>query len=91
MGSQQERLRQLEEKKKQVAARIAYLRQRVDASERRKETRRKIIAGSWAWQIFAKGDWTRLGELLRRDQFLEVRDYALFGLKPQDSEPDSSP
>ena len=63
----------------QLDARLANARAEMSRQERRDETRRKIIAGVWAFKTLGS-DWQRVGEELREAGVLDVRDFKLFGL-----------
>ncbi len=72
------------------------MRAQLARQERRDETRRKIIAGSWALKMLG-GDWLRVGEKLRDAGMLDGRDVSLFGLgenrstQQSDAKPPSVP
>jgi hypothetical protein len=80
----------------QLDARLSTLRVQLTRQERRDETRRKIIAGAWAFKMLG-GDWQRVGQKLRDVGMLDFRDAPLFGLgdnrsvKQSDAEPPSVP
>lgn len=63
----------------QLDARLANARAQMTRQERRDETRRKIIAGVWAFKMLGN-DWQRVGEKLRDAGILDARDASLFGI-----------
>ena len=79
-----QRIAELEQQKQQIANRIARLRTIESTKERKRDTRRKILAGACVLDLAAKDpDSARhLKEIL--DAFLERdRDRALFDLPPR--------
>lgn len=90
------RLDRLMTKRAQLDARLSTARAQVSRQERRDETRRKIIAGAWAFKTHGE-DWRRVGEKLRAANMLDARDYALYGLgenqsvTQSDAKPPSAP
>jgi hypothetical protein len=88
-----ERVDRLEKQKAQLDARLSNARAVLAKQARRDETRRKIIAGAWAYD-FLGHDWRKVGERLRNAGMLDVRDERLFGLDDHRSaspQSDSSP
>jgi hypothetical protein len=73
------RMERLVLRRAQLDARLSTARAQVSRQERRDETRRKIIAGAWAFKTLGE-DWRRVGEKLRAASMLDARDSALFGL-----------
>lgn len=72
------------EKQKQLQAQIQVLKQRENAVERKKDTRRKILIGGAVLAKIKRGEWPyqQLVDLLDEALTLE-RDRALFDLPPQ--------
>ena len=78
-----ERIAELEEKKRQIANRIVRLRNIESTEQRKLETRRKILAGAWILHRIDQDTDDRLRLMLMHglDDFLEhPRDRALFDL-----------
>jgi large subunit ribosomal protein L7/L12 len=73
------KLRELEARRVRLAARIQRMRGRMSAEERKKDTRRKILAGAYLIRLMG-GDLQRVGRRLREAGFLNFRDAQLFGL-----------
>ena len=90
------RLDRLTTQRAQLDARLATTRAQVSRQERRDETRRKIIAGAWAFKTLGE-DWRRVGEKLRAANMVDARDFTLFGLgenqsvAQSDAKPPSAP
>ena len=72
-------------KKAQLDARIQQLKNKQTSEERKKDTRRKILAGAFFIQLL-NGDLKRLGNRLKSAGMLQPRDYELFGLTQEDSQ-----
>lgn len=72
-------LDKLLEQRAQLEARIQQARNREAAEERKRDTRRKILAGAYFIKL-AENDLQRVGKELISAGMLELRDYALFGL-----------
>jgi hypothetical protein len=72
-------LEKLLEQRAQLEARIQQTRNRETAEERKRDTRRKILAGAYVIKL-AENDLQRVGKELIVAGMLEPRDYALFGL-----------
>lgn len=75
------KLKRLEARRERIAARIQRLRGRANADERKRDTRRKILAGAYLIRLMG-GDLKRIGLRLREAGYLENRDAGLFGLDP---------
>ena len=79
-----DRLRKLEEQRARINAEIQRVRSRESQEERKRETRRKILAGAMVLDRVARG---KLKETLFKadmDHFLERdQDRKLFGLPPR--------
>lgn len=73
-------LERLLQQKAELDARIQQTRNREAAEERKRDTRRKILAGAYVIQL-AENDLKKLGRELISAGMLEPRDYALFGLE----------
>ena len=86
-----ERLAELEQKKAQILNKIARFRNVESAKERKRDTRQKILSGSW---VLAEAEKDKaLGQRLRKglDAFLERDgDREVFGLTPRPKPPDPS-
>ncbi len=77
------KLKRLEARRERIAARIQRLRGRANADERKRDTRRKIIAGAYLIRLMG-GDLERVGKRLAEAGYIDSdRDAALFGLKPE--------
>jgi len=66
--------------KAELEARIQQTRNRKAAEERKRDTRRKILAGAYVIQL-AENDLQKIGRELIVAGMLEPRDYFLFNLK----------
>ena len=81
--SKEEKLKQLEERRNKLNARIARDRARLSQDERRRDTRKKILAGAFLLQRVEQGEWPRERFMAGMDAFLSNdRDRELFGLEP---------
>ncbi|MET3124825.1 hypothetical protein AAKU67_004447 [Oxalobacteraceae bacterium GrIS 2.11] len=65
--------------KAELDARIQQTKNRNMTAERKRETRRRILAGEYAMKMF-DGDLKKLGIELLNAGILEPRDFALFGV-----------
>lgn len=79
------KLKLLEARRERIAARIQRLRGRANAEERKRDTRRKILAGAYLIRLMG-GDLKRVGLRLREAGYLERRDAGLFCLDPDKAE-----
>ena len=80
-----ERIADLEQKKKQIAARIVRLRNIESSEERKRRTRRLILIGSYMEHITTKDEAAKERLMKGLDGFLERdRDRVLFGLAPKE-------
>ena len=79
------KLKRLEARRERIAARIQRLRGRANADERKRDTRRKILAGAYLIRLMG-GDLRRVGMRLRDAGYLEKREADLFCLGPDKSE-----
>ena len=80
----QERLRKLEEKQARVTAEIQRVKARQRQNQRKRETRRKILAGAMVLDRVARGVLTEQLFLRDMDEFLErPHERALFELPPR--------
>ena len=78
-----ERIAELEKKKQQIANRIVRLRNIESTEQRKRDTRRKILAGAWILHRIDQDTDERLRLMLMQglDDFLEhPRDRTLFDL-----------
>ncbi len=73
------KLRRLEAKRQRLAARIQRLKGVANVQERKRDTRRKILAGAYLIRLMGN-DLSRIGARLREAGFLSPRDYSLFGI-----------
>lgn len=69
------------DQRNKLNARIEQLRNRELAEERKRDTRRKILAGAYFIRLL-DNDLQRVGRELIADKMLLERDYTLFGLEP---------
>ncbi len=84
MASKEEKLKGLEERRDKLNARIARDRARLDRDERRRDTRKKILAGAFLLQRVEQGEWSRERFMEGMDAFLtNNRDRELFGLESE--------
>ncbi len=87
MSSKEEKLKQLEERRDKLNARIARDRARLGQDERRRDTRKKILAGAFLLQRVEQGEWPRERFMAGMDAFLTSdRDRELFGLESVEEE-----
>lgn len=80
----EERLRKIEEKQARLKAEAQRLKARTRQNRRKRETRRKILAGAMLLDSVEQGDFPEKLFLSHMDKFL-TRDHerALFGLPPR--------
>ena len=79
-----DRLRKLEEQRARINAEIQRVRSRESQEERKRETRRKILAGAMVLDRVARGDLSEKLFKADMDRFLDRdQDRALFGLPPR--------
>lgn len=76
-------LEKLLEQRAQLEGRIQQARNREAAEERKRDTRRRILAGAYVIKL-AENDLQRGGRELISAGMLEPRDYALFGVSETD-------
>ncbi len=74
-----ETIQRMEAQRAKLDARIQLLKNRKNTEERKKDTRRKILAGAYFINLM-QGDLQRVGDCLRDAGYLESRDLPLFGL-----------
>ena len=80
----EERRRKLQEKQARIKAELQRLDARERQAERKRETRRKILAGAMVLDRVARGEVTEKLFLADMDRFLERdQERALFGLPPR--------
>jgi hypothetical protein len=72
-------LEKLLQQKAELEARIQQTKNREALEERKRDTRRKILAGAYVIKL-AENDLKKLGEELISVGMLEPKDYVLFGL-----------
>ena len=79
-----DRIRSLKEQRARITAEIQRVRSRESREARKRETRRRILAGAMAEAMLARGEWSEEEFRADMDRFLERdRDRALFGLPPR--------
>ena len=79
-----DRIRQLEEQRARITAEIQRVRSRESQEERKRETRRKILAGAMVLDRVARKELAEKLFKADMDRFLERdQDRALFGLPPR--------
>ncbi len=79
-----DRIRQLEEQRARINAEIQRVRSRESQEERKRETRRKILAGAMVLDRVKRKDLSEKLFKADMDRFLERdQDRALFGLPPR--------
>ena len=80
----EDRMRKLEEQRARINAEIQRVRSRESQEERKRETRRKILAGAMVLDRVAQGDLSEKLFKADMDRFLErEQDRALFELPPK--------
>ena len=80
----QDRMRKLEEQRARINAAIQRVKAREHQAERKRETRRKILAGAMVLDRVARGAVAEKLFLDDMDRFLErAQDRALFDLPPK--------
>ncbi len=78
--SRQDRIKELESKKKQLEARIQKLKAAESAKKRKEDTRRKILLGSMVMKLIETGYWQKEEIYEQLDKFLDKQlDRKLFG------------
>ncbi len=79
--SRQDRIKELESKKKQLEARIQKLKAAESAKKRKEDTRRKILLGSMVMKLIETGYWSQEEIYKHLDEFLDKElDRQLFDL-----------
>ena len=85
-----DRIRQLEEQRARINAEIQRVRSRESLEERKRETRRKILAGAMVLDRVARKDLSEKLFKADMDRFLErEQDRALFGLPKRSTREES--
>ncbi|MDJ0717324.1 MAG: mobilization protein [Prochloraceae cyanobacterium] len=80
-NSRIERIKDLEEKKKQIEARIQKLKAIESAKKRKEDTRRKILLGALVQYLIKSGYWSEKEIYKQLDKFLDKPiDRKLFDL-----------
>lgn len=74
----QDRIAKLEEKKKQLQARITRLKNAQESKSRKEETRKKIIVGGWFLSLLDKDDRVKELYSLFLEKGLMEKDRKLF-------------
>ena len=88
----QERLRKIEEKQARLKAEAQRVKARAREAERKRETRRKILAGAMVLDRVARGDLPEKLFLSDMDDFLErPHERALFELPPRQNREKGDP
>ncbi len=80
-----ETIQKMEAQRAKLDARIQLLKNRRDAEERKKDTRRKILAGAYFIKLLGN-DLQRVGARLQEAGFLKESDHYLFQIEPKSSE-----
>ena len=70
-------LAKLEARRVNLDSRIEHVRKRISKDEKRKEQRRKVLAGEFLFRLLGS-DWKRVGERLKGEGKLSERDSDLF-------------
>lgn len=84
MDKTEARLKKLEERKREIEAKMQQIRARQSATERKKDTRRKVLAGAFLLEQVEKGEYSKSDFLRHMDAFLTRDiDRALFGISPK--------
>ena len=79
--TRQDRIKELESKKKQLEARIQKLKAAESAKKRKEDTRRKILLGSMVIKLIETGYWQKEEIYKQLDKFLDKDlDRQLFDL-----------
>ena len=79
-----DRIRQLEEQRARITAEIQRVKARESQEERKRETRRKILAGAMVLDRVARGELAEKLFKADMERFLDRdQDRALFGLSPR--------
>ena len=79
-----DRIRKLEEQRICINAELQRVRSRESQAERKRDTRRKILAGAIVLDQVAWGEWPEKRLMAAMDRFLERdQDRALFALPPR--------
>ncbi len=86
-NSRIDRIKELEEKKKQIQARIQKLKAQESTKKRKEETRRKILLGALVQHLIKTGYWSESEIYKQLDKFLgKPIDRKLFNLPEQSKE-----
>ncbi len=84
-SSRQDKIKELEQKKKQLEARIQKLKSAESAKKRKEDTRRKILLGAMVMKLIDNGYWSKEEIYQQLDEFLDKDlDRQLFGLSELD-------
>ena len=79
--TRQDRIKELEQKKKQIEARIQKLKAIESTKKRKEDTRRKILLGAMVMKLIETGYWQKEEIYEQLDKFLDKAiDRKLFGL-----------
>lgn len=90
--NEEERIRKLEEKQARVTAEIQRIKARQRHNRRKRETRRKILAGAMVLDRVARGALPEQLFLRDMDEFLErPHERALFELPPRQNREKGEP
>ncbi len=88
-NSRIERIKDLEEKKKQLEARIQKLKAQESAKKRKEDTRRKILLGALVQHLTKTGYWSSSEIIKQLDKFLDKPiDRKLFDLPERPKKPE---
>ncbi len=90
-SSRIERIKDLEEKKKQIEARIQKLKAQESAKKRKEDTRRKILLGALVQHLIKTGYWSEEEIYKQLDKFLDKPiDRKLFDLPEPTQKPEKA-
>lgn len=85
------KIKELEEKKKVINARIKKIQAQESEKKRKQDTRKKILLGAWVLKQVNDGKWNKDRFLSEIDRYLTNKnDRELFGLPPLKNDSDSS-
>lgn len=80
-SSNMKKIEDLNKRQNRIKAQIDLLQSQFDEQERKKETRRKILAGAWVYKEMAAGNWATVAHWMMEAGMLREMDRALFGLQ----------
>lgn len=86
-----ETIEKMKAQREKLNLRIQSLENKRISEERKKDVRRKILAGAYVIDVLCKGDVIAAGEQLAQAGLLDERDRALFGLDGKSTEVGDKP